>query len=548
MDRIMRATNYLKLAIIALLLSAKVAAQQNHSKFFENAGGFFRNNVLSGKVKYRKVKDDPGQLNELLQYLKDQGTLDVTTDEEKALLINAYNLFVIKGIVDSYPVASPLKVAGFFDRKDFDVGGRKVSLNELEKDILIKQTQDPRLHFVLVCAAVGCPKIAGFAYEPQKLEEQLDDRTGLAMNDPYFTRVDDSAKKVELSQIFEWYKRDFTKTGQSLLEFVNQYREEQIPLDYKIAHYTYDWTVNEEADNQGAVAPQKLKKESSNLLQFTPSQLFARGQYEINFFNNLYSQTAIRNAQGERISSGIRTSILTSMIQYTMGVSKNRRFNLGADLIIGAGSVGPSTESSHFQLFGGSTAARDLALAAIGPRVKFQPFRRWGFFSIQSTFLIPLGDDLEGQNEREVFVALNRYNFKNQFLADFKLTEKFRLFYEFAANYYIRRNKEEVFFQPNFIDLPSTLFVNYFPSSRWNLFVMGQYAPRLGRTALPEDPTSKFGLLQWLTQLGAGLKYQATEKVGFEVSYGNFVASQGIRGIEAGAGQVVNFAVRFISL
>ena len=256
----------------------------------------------------------------------------------------------------------------------------------------------------------------------------------------------------------------------------------------------------------------------------------------------------MRNAQGDRVSSGIRTSILTSNIQYTVGVSENRRVNLGVDLVIGGGSVGPSGESSHFQLLGGNTSARDLALAAFGPRVKFQPFRRWAFFSIQSTFLIPLADDLEGQNEREVFVALNRYTFRNQFLADFKLTEKFRLFYEFAANYLIRRNKEEVFFQPNFIDLPSTLFVNYFPTAKWNLFVMGQYAPRLGRTALSEDPTSQFGLLQWLTQLGAGLKYQATDKIGFELSYGNFVASQGIQGIEAGAGQVVNFAVRFISL
>ena len=545
----MKAKNYIILAMLALLLGTSGAdAQQKHTKFFQDAGEFFKANVIGGKVRYRKVKNDPRQLNLLLQYLDNQGTLDVKGNEEKALLINAYNLFVIKGIVNNYPVESPLKVAGFFDRKDFRVGGKNISLNGLEKEVLIKQTQDARLHFVLVCAAIGCPKIATFAYVPEKLEEQLNARTRLAMNDPYFTRVEKTAERVELSQIFEWYKKDFTVGGQTLLQFVNRYREEQIPGHYKIAYYTYDWTVNEEADSQGAVEPKKLKKENSNLLQFTPSQLFAKGQYEINFFNNLYSQTAVRNAQGDRVSSGIRTSILTSSLQYTVGVSENRRVNLGADLVIGGGSVGGSDESSHFQFLGGNTSARDLALAAIGPRVKFQPFRRWAFFSIQSTFLIPLADDLEGQNEREVFVALNRYTFRNQFLADFKLTEKFRLFYEFAANYLIRRNKEEVFFQPNFIDLPSTLFVNYFPSEKWNLFVMGQYAPRLGRTALSDDPTSQFGLLQWLTQLGAGLKYQVTDKVGFELSYGNFVASQGIQGIEAGAGQVVNFAVRFISL
>ncbi len=539
--------NKLTIAFALLLVATMARAQGSHAPFFTQADAFFGQHVQNGRIDYQAIKANPAALNQLVAYVATQGTLEAGTPAGKALLINAYNLFVVKGIVATYPVASPQAIGAFFDRQDYNVGGKTVSLNSLEKQVLLPQTGDARLHFALVCAAVGCPEIAAAAYRPETLDTQLDARTRKAMNSPAFTQVDATSQTVRLSQLFTWYKKDFTQGGGTVLDFVNRYRTEPIPASYRIASYDYNWQLNDvTAPALGAASAPTNNGGGSNLLQFTPSQLFAKGQYEVNLFNNLYSQTAIRNADGDRISTGIRTSILTSTLQYTVGVSNNARINVGADVVYAAGAVGPASGSSHFQLLGSDVAARSSAIASIGARIKVQPFKKLPFYSIQSTFSVPVGSDLEGLSSRPTFIALNRYVWNNQFFYDFKLSDKLRLFYEFDVRYFIRRNNE-VFYQPNFVDLPSVLFLNYFPNAKLNLFVMGQYAPRYGNTPGTETEAQRFGLLQWFTQVGGGFKYQVTDQLGLEVSYGNFIASRGRQGFEAGGGQVVNFGLRFIS-
>ena len=535
------------IVLLGCLFIINVSAQE-HADFFNRADHFFHQYVVNGEVNYSELKTNRTELEDLIQYLHKDGTLEVSSEADKALLINAYNLFVIKGVIDNYPIHSPLKVSGFFDGKNYQLAGKNVSLNQIEKEILIKQTGDPRLHFVLVCAANGCPKLAEYAYKPQGLNDLLDERTQLALNDPEFIRVDTEEKRVGISQIFDWYKSDFTSEGNTLKGYINQYRKEKLGDDFKVTFYQYDWELNEFIKLKGELNIEDLPDQrNSNLLKFTPSKLLAKRQYEVNFFSNLYSQTGFRDATGNEVSTGIRSSILTTMLQFTYGIADNARINVGADLILSAGSVGSSQSSSHFQLFGTDVNARNVAVTSIGPRIKFQPIKKYSFYSIQSSFLFPVANDPEALADRSVFLALNRYLWNTQFFYDFKLSNRFRLFYEFDTKYYIRRDKNEVFFTPNFVDLPSSAFVNYYPNRRVNLFVMGQYSPRYGRTALQEeDPDGKFGLLQWYIQLGGGLKYQVTKYISLELSYGNFVASRGIQGLEAGAGEVTNFAIRFI--
>ena len=117
-------------------------------------------------------------------------------------------------------------------------------MNDLENGKIRPEYKDARIHFVLVCAAKGCPKIASFAYFPGKLDQQLDAQTKKAMDDTYFIRVNKGDKKVEVSKIFEWYKEDFTNSGKTILEYVNAYRSEKIPADYAVSQYEYDWQLN----------------------------------------------------------------------------------------------------------------------------------------------------------------------------------------------------------------------------------------------------------------------------------------------------------------
>ena len=201
---------------------------------------FFSKNVKNGLVDYAAIKQDPAELNALLKEIANAPAQK--GDDEKAFLINTYNTFVIKGIVNRYPVEGPLKVDGFFDKQTFNIRGKQVTLNQLEKEMLMKQFPDPRLHFVLVCAAKGCPKLASFAYSGEKLDSQLESQTRKVINDPEFIRL--SGPNAQVSQIFDWYAADFGGKDQ-VIPFIQKYLLKKIKLNPKCSFYEYDWSLNE---------------------------------------------------------------------------------------------------------------------------------------------------------------------------------------------------------------------------------------------------------------------------------------------------------------
>lgn len=231
------------LAIFAFFVTHLVFSQDS-SEFFDKTDTFLKQYVSNGRVAYDKIKTNTESLNELMEIAKNITVQksDVTTYQ--AFWINGYNLSVIKGIVDNYPVKSPLDLTGFFDKTTYKISSNNVTLNDIENKILRAAfPKEARFHFVLVCAGLGCPPIINSAYTPEKLESQLQKQTELALNDPNFIRV--KGKRVYLSQIFEWYTGDFTQNGKNLLDFVNLYRNDNINPDFKVGYYPYDWTLNE---------------------------------------------------------------------------------------------------------------------------------------------------------------------------------------------------------------------------------------------------------------------------------------------------------------
>ena len=80
---------------------------------------------------------------------------------------------------------------------------------------------------------------------PNTLESQLNSQAKKALNGT-FLRVDDKKKTVEASEIMKWYKEDFTKNGESEIDFINKYRTEKIPSDYKLDYFTYNWNLNKQ--------------------------------------------------------------------------------------------------------------------------------------------------------------------------------------------------------------------------------------------------------------------------------------------------------------
>ncbi len=194
----------------------------------------------AGLVDYAYIKKNPEHLNSLLTEIAKAPILQ--DNDEKAFLINVYNIFVIKGIVDHYPVEGPLAIDGFFEKKHFNLRGANVSLNELEKEILVKQFPDPRLHFALVCAAKGCPKLASFSYNGKGLDEQLEAQTRNVVNDPDFIRT--SGPQLTVSKIFEWYAEDFGGLDK-IVPFIQKYHRTKVKFSTKFTYYDYDWSLNE---------------------------------------------------------------------------------------------------------------------------------------------------------------------------------------------------------------------------------------------------------------------------------------------------------------
>lgn len=215
---------------------------QGTDQFFDKADTFFKTHVKSGRVDYKTIKSNPATLDELLTIAKGIKVNKGNAKTYQAFYINAYNLAVIKGIVNKFPTKSPLDIKGFFDKTNYSLGGKETTLNDLENKLLRKNfPSEARFHFVLVCAGLGCPPIISEAYKPNTLESQLQRQAKIALNNPNFIKV--KGNKVQLSQIFEWYKGDFTQNG-SEIEYINKFRKEKIPSKAKVSYYKYNWSLN----------------------------------------------------------------------------------------------------------------------------------------------------------------------------------------------------------------------------------------------------------------------------------------------------------------
>jgi hypothetical protein len=230
------------IAIVITTLSMSNSFAQDTMQFFQDANTFFMTHVSNGRIDYKAIKSNPEILNNLMTQAENIKVSKANAKQYQAFWINAYNLSVIKGITEKYPVKGPLSIPGFFDKTTYALGGIKTTLNDLENKILrAKFPKEARFHFALVCAGLGCPPIINEAYTPVKLEAQLQRQTTIALNNPNFIKV--KRGNVQLSKIFEWYKEDFIHDG-SEIQYINQFRKEPIDEKSRVSYYEYDWSLN----------------------------------------------------------------------------------------------------------------------------------------------------------------------------------------------------------------------------------------------------------------------------------------------------------------
>jgi hypothetical protein len=396
---------------------------QDLKGFFKDADAFFLKHVSGSKIQYAAIKEDPKALTKLTDFIASADVSAYSEVQLKAFYINSYNLLVVKTVVDNYPIAQPLEVPGFFDLIKQKVAGKKISLNNLEQKELLQKYKDPRLHFVLVCAAVSCPPIANFAYMPDKLEEQLEARTKSAINDGVFIKVDDFAGTVAISQIFDWYASDFKPNANA---FIKKYITTPLPSDVKPTFYTYDWTLNDAVLGGTTTLPEGAVTKTTGFEPIIAAATMPKNTFELNTFHTLYTSN-----YGDK-DFGNRGSYFSSLFLFSYGISG--RFDIGWDFILKSYRANDLFDSSPFRALefrkgvdsvvtpGGTRmqAINDFGLTHLGPRVRFSPFKKIGL-SFEQAFYFPITGIPAGNTVDPALYWVTQFYYDKQFNSKFGL-------------------------------------------------------------------------------------------------------------------------------
>ena len=216
-----------------------------------------------GRVDYEAVKTDVDLrafVNQISEISPDtHPALFPSRADSLAFWINAYNACVLAGVSKAYPIASVTEIAplfGFFKIHRFVVGGRRVTLDHIEHEIIRKQFADPRIHAAINCAAVGCPRLLNEVFTPEKLNDQLDSVMRAMIRNPMHVQINRQTGIVNLSAIFDWFSSDFTsyvqahEAGETVLDYLSLFLSKDDTLylrdhpDLQIVFLDYDWSLN----------------------------------------------------------------------------------------------------------------------------------------------------------------------------------------------------------------------------------------------------------------------------------------------------------------
>jgi hypothetical protein len=193
----------------------------------------------------------------LERYLGDLSSVEISRYARREQLpywINLYNALTLNTVLAHYPVRSILDIdispgllaQGPFDKKLVAVEAQSLSLNDVEHRILRPIWNDPRLHYAVNCASVGCPNLQTVAFTAANTGQLLETAAKAYVNHPRGVRL--SGKRVTASKIYNWFAEDF---GGSDAAVIAHWRRHAAPAlsealaGASIAHYEYDWALND---------------------------------------------------------------------------------------------------------------------------------------------------------------------------------------------------------------------------------------------------------------------------------------------------------------
>jgi len=195
-----------------------------------------------GDVDYEAFIKDKEKLDAYLEMLGKNPIAETASKNQKlAYYINLYNAGTVQLILDNYPIKSIKDISRPWDKDRIRVGNDTYSLGDIEHKILRKM-DEPRIHFAINCASYSFPKLLNEAFAADKMETQLEASAIAFINDSKRNKIIE--KEGQLSEIFKWFKKDFTAHS-TLKAYLNKYAETKLSPQAKIKYLDYEWSLNE---------------------------------------------------------------------------------------------------------------------------------------------------------------------------------------------------------------------------------------------------------------------------------------------------------------
>ncbi|WP_419176508.1 DUF547 domain-containing protein [Desulfosediminicola sp.] len=236
--------------LLLLLVPLSVQAVDLHSDWDQ----LLKKHVHQGEVNYTALKEDEKKLDVYLSRLDATNPGVLSRNDQLAYYINAYNAYTVKLILRNFisgrPVESIKDIGGLFSSpwsiSFVHIGGLKMSLDDVEHEILRPRFNEPRIHFAINCAAKSCPPLISEAYTGAEVEKQLQRNTVSFLNDPKANYV--AGNTLYVSKIFKWFGVDF---GNDIGGFVKKYAAPEMlgaingaGSDLQVRFLKYDWSLN----------------------------------------------------------------------------------------------------------------------------------------------------------------------------------------------------------------------------------------------------------------------------------------------------------------
>ncbi|MEE9211613.1 MAG: DUF547 domain-containing protein, partial [Phycisphaeraceae bacterium] len=208
-----------------------------------------------GWVDYKALSADADNLDRYIAAVAGAPFDDLGRNEKLALLINAYNAFTLRLILDHWDGGTLASIKDIPDArrwkdKRWKVGSHVWSLNDIEHEQVRPKFKEPRIHFAMVCAAVGCPILRNEAYQADRIDQQLQDQAEYAHSHERWLRFDPDKGVVYLTKLYDWYGSDFEQVAGSVLDHAADYSPDlkqalETGRKPRIRWLDYDWQLND---------------------------------------------------------------------------------------------------------------------------------------------------------------------------------------------------------------------------------------------------------------------------------------------------------------